>query len=107
MTLTLDKEKLQFYIKGIKETTTLTRKVTMKKNINENTLMIESLEGLINSMKRNSASLKRFEEFKSDMINHVITVKKRIGDSDFLNSKEWKQFLVNQKIENIEKDFTK
>ena len=69
----------------------------MKKTKNENELMIESLEGFINTIKKNSVSLKRFEETKCDAINYVIAVKKRIGDYDFLNSKEWKQFLVNQK----------
>ena len=104
LSITLDKWKLQFYIKGIKKTTTLTRKVTMK---NENELMIEALDNFISTIKKNSVSPERFEEAKCDAIKYTIKVKKEIGDTSFLNSKEWKQFLVNQKIENIEKDFTK
>lgn len=72
---------------------------------NENELMIEALEGFINTIKKNSVTPKRFEEIKRDAINYVFTVKKRIGDTDFLNSKEWKNYLVQQKIEDIEKDF--
>lgn len=75
----------------------------MKKNKNE--LMIEALEGFINTIKKNSVTPKRFEEIKRDAINYVFTVKNRIGDTDFLNSKEWKNYLVQQKIEDIEKDF--
>lgn len=78
--------------------------VTMK---NENELMIEALEGFINTLKNISVTSKRFEEAKCDAIKYTIKVKKEIGDTDFLNSKEWKRFLVNQKIENIENDFTK
>lgn len=76
--------------------------ITMK---NENELMIEALEGFINTIKKNSVTPKRFEEIKRDVINYVFTVKNRIGDTDFLNSKEWKNYLVQQKIEDIEKDF--
>lgn len=72
---------------------------------NENELMIEALEGFINTIKKNSVTPKRFEEIKCDAINYVFTVKKGIGDTDFLNSKEWKNYLVQQKIEDIEKDF--
>ena len=72
---------------------------------NENELMIEALEEFINTIKKNSVTPKRFEEIKRDAINYVITVKKRIGDTDFLNSKEWKNYLVQQKIVDIEKDF--
>ena len=72
---------------------------------NENELMIEALEGFINTIKKNSVTPKRFEEIKRDVINYVFTVKNRIGDTDFLNSKEWKNYLVQQKIEDIEKDF--
>ena len=72
---------------------------------NENELMIEALEEFINTIKKNSVTPKRFEEIKRDAINYVFTVKKRIGDTDFLTSKEWKNFLVQQKIEDIEKDF--
>lgn len=95
-------ENKDVYLHRKQETTTLTRKVTMK---NENELMIESLEGFINTLKNISVTPKRFEEAKRDAIKYTIKVKKEIGDYDFLNSKEWKQFLVNQKIENIEKDF--
>jgi 16S rRNA A1518/A1519 N6-dimethyltransferase RsmA/KsgA/DIM1 with predicted DNA glycosylase/AP lyase activity len=82
--------------------TTLTRKVTMK---NSNALMVESLDKLINVMKDKAASPKKFEQFKRDMIKLTIKTKSRIGDTEFLNSKEWKQYLIQQKLDDIEKDF--
>jgi len=72
---------------------------------NSNALMVESLDKLINVMKDKAASPKKFEQFKRDMIKLTIKTKSRIGDTEFLNSKEWKQYLIQQKLVDIEKDF--
>ena len=72
---------------------------------NDNELMIEALDNFISTLKKNSATPEKFEEAKRDVIKHTIMVKTRIGDTDFLNSKEWKNYLVQQKIKDIEKDF--
>jgi len=72
---------------------------------NSNALMVESLDKLINVMKDKAASPKKFEQFKRDMIKLTIKTKSRIGDTEFLNSKEWKQYLIQQKLDDIEKDF--
>jgi hypothetical protein len=72
---------------------------------NSNALMVESLDKLINAMKDKAASPKKFEQFKSDIIKLTIKTKSRIGDTEFLNSKEWKQYLIQQKLDDIEKDF--
>lgn len=78
----------------------------MTKTMNDNELMIEAIVNFISTVKKNSSSQKKFEECKKDVVKYVMEVKKRIGDTDFLNSKEWKAFIVQQKINDIEKDFT-
>lgn len=80
--------------------------VNMKKIMkNDNELMIEALDGFINTFKKYCHSTKKFEELKRDSIKQVISVKNEIGDTDFLNSKEWKNYIVRQRVEDIDKDF--
>ena len=67
--------------------------------------MIEALDNFISTLKKNSATPKKFEKAKREAIKLLIDVKTRIGDTDFLNSKKWKNYLVQQKIKDIEKDF--
>lgn len=72
---------------------------------NRNALMVESLDKLINVMKDKAASPVKFEQFKRDMIKWTLKTKHELGDTEFLNSKEWKQYLIQQKLNDIEKDF--
>lgn len=72
---------------------------------NRNALMVESLDKHLNATKNICADPVLFEQYKREILERTIKAKRAIGDSKFLNSKEWKQYLIQQKLNDIEKDF--
>ena len=72
---------------------------------NRNALMVEAIVKHINAFKKICTNPVMFEEFKSGFINRTIETKRELGDTEFLNSKELKQYLIEQKLNDIEKDF--
>lgn len=72
---------------------------------NRNALMIKDLDKLINAMKDIYAGTNKFEEVKRECIERTIEYKRKLGDISFLNSKELKKYIINEKINDIENDF--
>lgn len=72
---------------------------------NNNALMVEAMVRHINSMKKLFTDPVMFKEFKRAFINRTIEAKRRLGDTAFLNSKELKQYVIKQKLNDIEQDF--
>lgn len=72
---------------------------------NRNALMVKALNKIINVMKDKAASPEEFEQYVCDMIKWTLNTKRELDDTEFLKSKEWKQYLIQQKLNDIERDF--
>lgn len=69
-----------------------------------NAKMVESMINMINCMK-DRASKEKFIDYKKNIVRLTIKIQNDLGNSTFASCKELKEYIINEKINDIENDF--
>jgi hypothetical protein len=71
---------------------------------NHNAKLVETMIDLINCMKDRTTK-EKFNDYKKSVVVMTIQVQNRLGNYEFASCKELKEYIINEKINDIENDF--
>lgn len=83
------------------EVTTMTKDQMIK---DHNAKMVETMINMINCMKDRTTK-EKFIDYKKNIVRLTIKIQNDFGNSTFATCKELKEYIINEKINDIENDF--
>lgn len=86
------------------ETKKLNQEVTIMRK-NNNAKLVKAMIDMINCMKDRASSQEKFNDYKKSIVRLTIKTQNDLGNSSFASCKELKEYIINEKINDIENDF--
>lgn len=71
---------------------------------NHNAKLVEAMINLINCMKDRTTK-EKFNDYKKSIVRLTIKTQNNQGNFEFASCKELKEYIINEKINDIENDF--